>query len=137
MVDQTYQRDSTSKLTLDAAEELTGIMAGNILFQIPPAQKETILDEAARLTSGERQKDYGHPLDTYTCAANILRALILHRYKVDIPVTADFVLLFMAAGIKGSREAGGHKRDNLADLAGYARTIEMTLDEEEKRSGNL
>jgi hypothetical protein len=89
---------------------------------------ENILEEANRLVSGDRQASYKHPNEDYACTAAIWQAMILKRFKIDVPLTPDFCCLMMAA-MKISREAGLHKRDNLTDLAGYARCVEMCLEE--------
>jgi hypothetical protein len=94
---------------------------------------ESVLTEAERLINGERQASYGHPLDDYDCVAAIWRALIRRRYWVDIPISADFACLMMAGGVKVSREAGLHKRDNLVDGAGYLGCAQKCLDEKERR----
>ncbi len=92
------------------------------------SKKENILEEANRLVSGDRQASYKHPNEDYACTAAMWQAMILKRFKIDVPLTPDFCCLMMAA-MKISREAGLHKRDNLTDLAGYARCVEMCLEE--------
>ena len=88
---------------------------------------ENILEEANRLVSGDRRNSYLHPLHDYTCTAKMWSAMIEKRYAVTLNLDPDFCTLMMAA-MKISREAGKHKRDNLVDLAGYARCTEMILD---------
>lgn len=84
-----------------------------------------ILDEASRLTSEDRHKDYGHPYHDFSRTAKMWEVVLGH------PVTPRQVGLCMII-IKMSRQVNGHKRDNLVDIAGYARTIEM-IDEYEKK----
>lgn len=80
---------------------------------------ETILEEAQRLVHGNRGEDYGHPADDFTRTGRIWGAIL------GIPdVSPEHVGLCMA-GVKISREVNAHKRDNLADLAGYAETVDM------------
>ena len=88
---------------------------------------ENILQEADRLVSGDRHEAYKHPLHDYECTAAMWKAMIAKRYGVIVDLTPDFCTLMMAA-LKISREVGKHKRDNLVDLAGYARCTEMILD---------
>ena len=78
----------------------------------------TVLDEAARLTAGERQADYGHPIEDHTRTATMWSALL------GRPVTAEQVCLCMVA-LKLSRQCHKPKRDNLVDACGYLRNVEM------------
>lgn len=97
----------------------------------PPATKtRTILDEAASLTSGDRQRAYGHPRKHFGCTAAMVSAYLVRKGWTPPPGTAldgkDWACLIALDKI--ARYAGGRKRDCLVDLAGYARTAEM-LDE--------
>lgn len=95
-----------------------------------------VLQEADKLVHGDRNEAYGHPLDDFGCTAAIWRAMIKRRYGLDVPVDPDFVGLCMAA-VKLSRESGKHKTDNLIDLAGYAETTQMCVDEIEARAQSM
>lgn len=66
----------------------------------------------------ERQTDYGDPIDNFTRIAKMWSALL------DCHVSPEQVGLCMIA-VKLSRETHKHKDDNLTDIAGYARTLEM------------
>jgi len=90
---------------------------------------ETILEEAARITSGDRHQDYGSPLDDYLCTAAILTALISHKLKPGEEITYQDAMRFMIAG-KLSRDTRKSKRDNRVDIAGYARCLQWAEDEE-------
>ena len=80
-----------------------------------------ILEEANQITSVDRHLDYGHP------AQDFGRTAALWTTILGSPVTASQVALCMIA-LKISREVNAHKRDNLVDIAGYARTMEMLTD---------
>lgn len=98
-----------------------------------------ILDEAQEITSGARQADYGHPHENFTGQALIVRGLIYRRYGIDLPITPDFIGL-LGVAIKLDREAGKPKRDNLVDIAGYAKTIQLVnerMKENERRSREI
>lgn len=77
-----------------------------------------VLQEADWITSVDRQKDYGHPRDDFGRTAQIWSAIL------GIPITAEQVGLCMI-GVKLARQVHRPKRDNLIDVAGYARTLEM------------
>ena len=88
---------------------------------------KSILTEAESLVHGDRNADYGHPLDDFSRTAQIWSAIL------GFPVTAQQVGLCMC-GVKISRECNKSKRDNMVDLAGYAETVEWCKDEEYRRS---
>ena len=71
-----------------------------------------ILAEARALLTGDRQAQYGDPLDTYTRAAAL--ASILTGADLD---AGDVVKVMIA--VKLARQAGNPKRDNLVDAAAY------------------
>lgn len=80
---------------------------------------ESICQEADRIVAGERRSDYGHPFDNFT-HTGALWATIL---GVD-EVTPEQVGLCMIA-VKLSRHTHAPKRDNLVDMAGYAKTLDL------------
>lgn len=86
-----------------------------------------ILEEANSLVNGNRQADYGHPLDDFQRTAKMWTAIL------GFPVTPEQVGLCMCA-VKISRQVNHPKRDNLVDLAGYAATVEMVIEERKRRS---
>jgi len=97
---------------------------------------ETILDIADRLTGKDRNESYGHPLDDYTCTAELFTAILKHagKLKEDAEIEPELAQLLMIQ-VKTSRLAQNiTHRDTLIDIAGYARTIEMTIDERDRRN---
>lgn len=92
---------------------------------------ESILQEAQRLTHGDRNKDYGHPLDDYTKNAGIINALFAHKLRE--PFTAAEVALIMV-GVKLSRQVNRPKRDNMVDAAGYAWVANACIEETARRA---
>ena len=88
----------------------------------------TVLEEAASITSDDRQKTYGHPADNHGGTAAMWTAYLGKR--LNAPLTARDVCL-MQVLVKVSREAHAPKRDNLVDICGYARNAEMI----EERAG--
>lgn len=90
-------------------------------------RRETILEEAARITSGDRHRDYGHPLEDFTRTAKMWSAIL----GVEVP--PEKVGLCMIA-LKISRECNLPKRDNRVDICGYANNLEM-IDERRREAG--
>jgi len=83
--------------------------------------EDTILDEAAKLVDGERNVDYGDPIDNMTQIADLWNTYI--GLAGDIAINARDVTMMMIL-IKVARDTTSHKRDNLIDIAGYARVAE-------------
>lgn len=83
-----------------------------------------ILQEAQKLTSGARQKSYGHASDNHTNTANFWSEYLLRKYGLEISLSARDVCM-MQILLKISRDANKESRDNLVDMAGYARNAEM------------
>ena len=88
---------------------------------------ETILEEAQRLILGDRNQSYDHPLDNFNRIARIWSVIF------GFPVSAEQVGLAMV-GVKLAREAYSPKRDNLVDGAGYFGTVQMVIDERQRRT---
>ena len=84
---------------------------------------------AANLVTGDRQHDYGHPLDDFTRAGKIWEAIL------GFPVTAEQVALCMV-GIKISRQTNTPKLDNVVDGIGYFLTLAMVQEERAERIRN-
>ena len=83
-----------------------------------PDEPKTILQEADEITEGARQLMYGPPKQCFDQLA-VVWSIIL-----GTTVTARQVNLCQIA-MKLLRDAHHPKRDNLVDMAGYARVIEM------------
>lgn len=89
-------------------------------------RNESILQEAQRLITGERQMAYSHPLDDYTKVIGIFRAL------TGIELNLDQALLFMVsvklARLRTNLENGVLHRDSAVDVCGYLGCMEMIHD---------
>ena len=84
---------------------------------------ETVFEEAERIVGGERRQDYGGVRGSFDKIALTWSAIL------DTAVTGEQVALCMI-GLKLVRESHAHKRDNVVDIAGYARCIEKMGDDE-------
>lgn len=84
---------------------------------------DTILEEAQRIVDGPRGENYGHPYDDFGRTAAIVSAIL------GVEVNRHQIPLIMMA-VKLSRHTNKPQRDNMTDIAGYARTAEMVADRE-------
>jgi hypothetical protein len=92
-------------------------------------QPESVLDEAKRITATDRQASYGHPVDDFTKTAHMWTGIFAGRLREGAVVTPMDIPLCMIA-VKLARQVHRHKRDNLVDIAGYARTASMVAGDE-------
>lgn len=73
--------------------------------------------EAHDIVNGDRMAAYGSPKPAYEGMAKVWSGLLDHKLKE--PLTAEDVVILLT-GMKLTREARKHKRDNLVDIHGYA-----------------
>jgi hypothetical protein len=107
-------------------------MSENPVEEFNPPRVEA-LREAARIISGERNRQYGNPEDNFARTAQIWSAIIGYDF------TAEDVAMMMV-GLKVARYASksGFQPDTWIDIAGYAAcgyevgSVEMTKQESEK-----
>lgn len=94
-----------------------------------PVERVDCLQQARELVHSARQSTYGHPLDNWTRTAKIWSAIL------GIEISAEQALLCMI-GVKQAREVHSPHPDNLVDIAGYARWVELCINEREVREYN-
>lgn len=91
----------------------------------------SVLEEADDITGGARRKAYQHPSVDFECTASLMTA-VLRRAGALRPsgrIDAALVPVLMMC-VKLSRLSGNlEHRDSLVDIAGYARTLEMLIDQ--------
>jgi len=85
-------------------------------FHLLPPQ-ESVLAEAERMVEGEKMEMYGAPEESFEQIAQCWSALLSHKVS-----TKDVALMMVM--LKIIREKNKPKRDNLVDIAGYARCAE-------------
>ena len=78
------------------------------------ATRIELLTEAASLTSGDRQKDYGNPVDNMRHIAQIFNAITGHNIKTsEVP-------MFHIATKLARMQTSPTKRDHYIDIMAYA-----------------
>lgn len=82
---------------------------------------QNILQEADAITGGDRQENYGHPKKNFADIAKVW-GVVLGMKVTPRQVGQCMVML------KVCRDMHYKKRDNLVDIAGYARNMEMIDD---------
>lgn len=90
--------------------------------------EETVLEEAQRLIYGDRNADYGHPLDDFGRTGRIWGAIL------GIPDVAPELVGLCMVAVKVSREVNHPKRDNRVDGPGYFGCVQMIHDERARRT---
>lgn len=129
-----WQASKGASLEVHIAQTLgMPIIDAYTLATVDPFESQTILEEAIRLTSQDRNQDYGHPLDHHTATAVVIDALLRRAGWSGPPLTARDWQRFIIAD-KLVRDTERPKRDNEVDIAGYARTMEMAREELERRA---
>lgn len=81
-----------------------------------PLKEETLCEEAERLVYGDRQKEYGHPIEDFTRTGRMWGAIL------GIPDIPPENVARMMRCLKISRQVHKPKRDNLVDEIGYVLT---------------
>lgn len=87
-----------------------------------PSEHSSILQEADKIINGERQGDYGSPLQSFTTIAKLWGPVL------GIEVTPIQVALCMEQ-LKVARFLNGQDRDSAIDGAGYWGCIELMMRE--------
>lgn len=86
-----------------------------------------ILEEADKIIHGDRNMDYGHPLENHGFTAALWNVYLTEMTKRGKSIGPEEVC-WMNILQKISRQMFKNKRDNLTDVAGYAGNIEMIND---------
>jgi hypothetical protein len=115
--DAIYMLDGWDRSKGATAERARAIWLGlEVLYQ--PSAAESILDEAKRITAGDRQAAYGPPDQDFSRTAKMWSAI------KGIDFEPRDVAMFLIA-LKLSRETHQRKRDNAVDIAGYAFCLDV------------
>ena len=93
-----------------------------------------ILEEANELTQGPRQQSYGSPKENLRRIAVLWNVYLEGRqskepYFDELQINEEDVAMMMML-LKLARQMNSAKRDNLVDMCGYIRLIEMIGEKE-------
>lgn len=94
---------------------------------------ESVLDVALRVAGHSRSRDYGHPLENHERIASLWNAFI--SGKSEKFLSAEDVAYMMIL-MKIARQQNTHKDDNLIDIGGYVRCIELMNEKRNELSGH-
>jgi hypothetical protein len=92
--------------------------------------KESILEEAVRVTSGDRRRDYDHPEPNHKRIATMWNAYLSIRKDPSAEISPYDAAMLMVL-LKISRDVYTSKRDNFVDAAGYIRCAAIIAGYEE------
>ena len=119
-VDAIYMLDGweTSK-GATAEKAVAEWMRKPVIYESVP-QDEDILEEALRITGGDRQASYGPPDQDFRRTAEMWSGYLHYQLKSGFRFEPFHVASMMIL-LKQSRQMHQRKRDNWTDTAGYAR----------------
>ena len=103
----------------------------------PEPERVSILQEGARLTSGDRDRTYGPPYTNLAAGAKVLTAYMVAKglMQEGKELVAEDVAHFMSL-VKITRTFhGGYHRDNYVDSGTYQAIAGECRQEEERRNG--
>jgi hypothetical protein len=110
---------------LDDGDFVTKLPCGHDNALHAKRPKLTILEEAGQLVDkGEREQEYGPPEESFAWIAYGWDAIMKMKGSTISSDTAAMMMIWL----KMVRECNQHKRDNIVDIAGYARLLERLTD---------
>ena len=125
----------TSKEGSQFWSDIQSQLLAETYFTEEPAEIDTaedILEEALRITGGDRMEDYGPPDEDFGRVAIMWEQLFKPRIIDGVLKLKPQDIASAMIVIKLSRQAHNGKRDNWVDLAGYARCGNLCQEQENK-----
>tara|TARA_R110000744_G_C19367560_1_gene562058 strand:+ start:2761 stop:3225 length:465 start_codon:yes stop_codon:yes gene_type:complete len=127
------ERDPDFWIHPSLSEKILNVINENF-NEVDKSTFDSILDEAKEMTSGDRMKDYGHPRDNFQNVAILWNAFLMNKVmEVENKIPGELResqvrfnendIALMMILLKVAREQSKHKRDNIVDIAGYARNL--------------
>lgn len=99
---------------------------GTFLKTIEGQPIETIVEEALRITQGDRNDDYGPPLVDLGNIGRSWAATLSNHLGQEIPDIPAHVVALLMIQLKCIRYAHRPKHDSLVDMVGYALCVEQS-----------
>ena len=96
-------------------------LISNIISRLE--RDSSITEEAEKIIEGERDVDYGDPVENFRRISKIAGILLGEEIS---PRTCCLILI----SVKFAREIYKHKRDNLVDIVGYSIILNLIEDSE-------
>lgn len=127
-----YQDSETLDSPMKRDDIIAPIMPGFGVLAPDANDNELPHEEAARMVLGPRGAYYGTPLKNLGATGLIWTGLLAAKLRDGQEITAEDVALCMV-GLKLSREANRHKRDNITDSHGYLMTVDMIREERDAK----
>lgn len=93
-----------------------------------PESVPSVLEEALAYTSGDRRRDYDHALPNHERIAGYWNAHLSAVGIIGKLSAADVAMMMIL--LKVARQARTPKRDNIVDMAGYARCLSQICEME-------
>ena len=87
----------------------------------PEPALESVCAEADRIVAGDRQSDYGNPRDNWSVIASLWEPVLGLPPGSISPETVGLAMI----QVKIARQLHKPKRDNLVDVCGYAKAVDL------------
>lgn len=96
-------------------------------FNEHKSAKESVLDEATRITTGPRRESYGHPTPNHTAIAALWQAFLDNRVTLGLagPLTPQEAATMMALLKIARLQFTPDHRDSIVDAISYLALVDV------------